>query len=522
MRDSPPIFLHNSLTGKKEEFIPQDEKNVRMYVCGPTVYAPPHIGNMRPVVVFDVLYRLLRWKYGAENVTYVRNITDVDDKIIEAAREQGVEIGELTKKVEKEFNEECEKLGALPPDETPHATEFIPQMQELVKKLLARGVAYEAGGEVLFDVSKYANYGELSGRTLEEQEGGARVAVASHKRNPGDFVLWKPAPDDEPGWDSPWGRGRPGWHLECSAMSYSHFGESFDIHGGGQDLLFPHHENERAQTCSAFGSNKEMATFWLHNGYVLSDGKKMAKSEGNVRLAKDFPFFVEGMPSEAPGAIMRWALLSGHYKKPINIDNHFLHIKTDEGLDVYDAIGIAFANSSLEEANIFWNKAKDAPPDAQVLSALCDDLNTHLALTRVRFLAKEIYKSCEQKTLSQDSLRNFVSSIYLLQPFPILGGVEFIWKQYRRVNLARESRHHNKMMLRSSARANQDWALADKIRDELAEEGLQIKDNKDGTTTVSYNKRAMFRKLDAFVELEELERESNQETESPPDQDSKK
>ena len=369
MRDSPPIFLHNSLTGKKEEFIPQDEKNVRMYVCGPTVYAPPHIGNMRPVVVFDLLYRLLRWKYGAENVTYVRNITDVDDKIIEAAREQGVEIGELTKKVEKEFNEECEELGALPPDETPHATEFIPQMQELVKKLLARGVAYEAGGEVLFDVSKYANYGELSGRKLEDQQAGARVAVASHKRNPGDFVLWKPAPADEPGWDSPWGRGRPGWHLECSAMSHKYLGKSFDIHGGGQDLLFPHHENERAQTCSAFGSNREMATFWLHNGYVLSDGKKMAKSEGNILLPKE-------LPSEPSGGVVRWAFLAGHYRKPFDITLHSVQTASNDWGNLYRAIGLAFRYKkySSEESFNFWDTAKEIAPDEQLLEALCDDL----------------------------------------------------------------------------------------------------------------------------------------------------
>ncbi len=477
MRDSPPIYLHNSLTGKKEEFIPQDEKNVRMYVCGPTVYAPPHIGNMRPVVVFDVLYRLLRWKYGADHVTYVRNITDVDDKIIEAARERNVDIGVLTKEVEKEFNDECEKLGALPPDETPHATDYIPQMQDLVKRLLDKGVAYQAGGEVLFDISKYANYGALSGRTLEEQEAGARVAVAKHKRNAGDFVLWKPAPADEPGWDSPWGRGRPGWHLECSAMSHTHFGESFDIHGGGQDLIFPHHENERAQTCAAFGSNREMANYWLHNGYVLSEGKKMAKSEGNTLLPNE-------LPSDPSSALMRWVFLSSHYKKPFDINLHSIQIARNEWKNLYSTVGRAFYNKgySSEESKNFWDEAKEISPDTELLNALCDDLNTPLAITHLRALAKEIRKDCREKTLEEKSLQNFVSSIRWLDPF--FKDVEHILEasDIRGAKLI-----ESKLTDRRNAREVQNWELADQIRDELAEEGIQIEDNERGTWWESPN-----------------------------------
>ena len=469
MRDSPPIYLHNSLTGKKEEFIPQDEKNVRMYVCGPTVYAPPHIGNMRPVVVFDVLYRLLRWKYGADHVTYVRNITDVDDKIIEAARERNVDIGVLTKEVEKEFNDECEKLGALPPDETPHATDYIPQMQDLVKRLLDKGVAYQAGDEVLFDISKYPNYGELSGRKLEDQKAGARVAVAAHKRNAGDFVLWKPAPADEPGWDSPWGRGRPGWHLECSAMSHKFLGESFDIHGGGQDLLFPHHENERAQTCAAFGSNREMASVWMHNGYVLSGGKKMAKSEGNILLAKE-------VSTDWRADIIRMALVTSHYRKPLDISDHSIQIAANERVDIKDALGFAFTNSPfpLKEVEKFIDETKELHPDTQTLHALCDDLNIPLAITRLRILAKEIRKACREKNLSEESLWNFISTIRLLGTFP--EGIKNIWDWYKSRPEPEYEKIKSKVDLRHEARSSKNWVLADKIREELTEEGIQIED----------------------------------------------
>ena len=483
MSDKPPIYLHNSLTGKKEEFIPQDEKNVRMYVCGPTVYAPPHIGNMRPVVVFDVLYRLLRWKYGADHVTYVRNITDVDDKIIEAARERNVEIDELTSKVEKEFDDECKTFGALRPNKTPHATDYIPQMQDLVKRLLDKGVAYQAGDEVLFDVSKYPNYGELSGRTLEEQEAGARVAVSDHKRNAGDFVLWKPAPADEPGWDSPWGRGRPGWHLECSAMSYSHFGESFDIHGGGQDLLFPHHENERAQTCAAFGSNKEMASVWMHNGYVLSGGKKMAKSEGDgFRSAGDIPI-KEGSHFRPSNAVLRWILLSSHYKKPLDITEAYIKTADTEWRILSQAIYLAFDEFSSEEAKDFWEEAKEFPPDSLVISALCDDLNTPLAMTRTRALAKEIYRSCRQKTLTEEALQNFISSVRLLEFFP--PSVDWPWKRKETMSPAEQTRIANKIAQRTEARQSKNWELADQIRKELLEEGFKISDSKDATLFLS-------------------------------------
>ena len=472
MSDKPPIYLHNSLTGKKEEFIPQDEKNVRMYVCGPTVYAPPHIGNMRPVVVFDVLYRLLRWKYGADHVTYVRNITDVDDKIIEAARERNVDIGVLTKEVEKEFNDECEKLGALPPDETPHATDYIPQMQDLVKRLLDKGVAYQAGDEVLFDVSKYANYGELSGRKPEDQKAGARVAVADHKRNAGDFVLWKPAKDDEPGWDSPWGRGRPGWHLECSAMSYSHFGESFDIHGGGQDLLFPHHENERAQTCAAFGSNREMANYWLHNGYVLSGGKKMAKSEGNIQLSKGFTFST-GKPTELAGGIVRWALLSGHYRKPLDISDESLGLIASKWAEIQQVINFAFEDSSFEEAKNFWDIAKEKKPDQKILDALHDDLNTHLAMQRLSTLADKIFEDYLDKNLSDEFLQSFISSVSLFEFLPTKEKFE----QMKEI-LEEAGR---KIDERLKEREAKNWEQADKIRDDLAKEGIQIEDTEKGT-----------------------------------------
>ena len=275
-----PIKLTNTLTGRKETFEPIDPGNVRFYVCGPTVYDFAHIGNGRAAVVFDVLYRLLRHTYGADHVTYVRNITDVDDKIIAAHRKTGEPIEAITARFTDAYHADMDALGCLRPDVEPRATAHIAQMVALVERLLVTGHAYEAQGHVLFHVPADPNYGELSHRSRDDMIAGARVEVAPYKRDPADFVLWKPAKDDEPGWDSPWGRGRPGWHLECSAMSERHLGPVFDIHGGGQDLIFPHHENERAQSTCAFG-RPHMANYWVHNGYLMAEGEKMSKSLGN-------------------------------------------------------------------------------------------------------------------------------------------------------------------------------------------------------------------------------------------------
>lgn len=305
------IRLHNTRTRKKEVFTPIDPKNVRMYVCGPTVYDRAHLGNARPVVVFDVLYRLLCHVYGEEHVTYVRNFTDVDDKINNRAKETGRAINEITEETIRWFLEDMHALGALDPNEMPRATRYIPQMIEMIEELIAKGHAYAADGHVLFDVKSYPAYGRLSGRSLEDMVAGARVEVAPYKRDPMDFVLWKPSTPDLPGWDSPWGRGRPGWHIECSAMSYELLGASFDIHGGGNDLMFPHHENEVAQSCCAHPEG-DFAHYWLHNEMLQVEGKKMSKSLGNFFTVHEL------LEQGIPGEVIRFVFLSTHYRRPMD------------------------------------------------------------------------------------------------------------------------------------------------------------------------------------------------------------
>lgn len=302
--------LWNTLTRRKEAFRPIDDRNVRMYVCGPTVYDDAHIGNARPVIVFDVLYRLLRHHYGAEHVRYVRNITDVDDKINARAAQEGVMIRDLTERTSARFHADIAALGVLAPTVEPRATEHIGEMIAIIERLIASGHAYVADGHVLFHVPSMPGYGKLSGRTLDEMIAGARVEVAPYKKDATDFVLWKPSPPELPGWESPWGRGRPGWHIECSAMSWKHLGEVFDIHGGGIDLVFPHHENEIAQTCCAFG-HKVMANVWMHNGFLQVEGRKMSKSLGNFLTIRE-------LLNDWPGDVLRFNMLQTHYRQPIN------------------------------------------------------------------------------------------------------------------------------------------------------------------------------------------------------------
>src|SRR6185436_8447067 len=304
------LKLYDTLTRDKRVFEPLDRNRVRMYVCGPTVYDFAHIGNARAVVAFDVLYRVLRREYGAEHVRYVRNITDVEDKIIAAARASGEPIDALTRRTTAIFHEDMAALGNLPPDIEPRATQYIPQMIALIERLIASGHAYAAEGHALFRVASYAKYGALSRRSRADMIAGARVEIAPYKEDPGDFVLWKPSTPDQPGWDSPWGRGRPGWHIECSAMSEKILGETIDIHGGGHDLVFPHHENERAQSVCAHGG-KVFARYWVHNGFLTMNSEKMAKSVGNVLLVHD-------MVKEHPGEAIRLGLLNGHYRQPLD------------------------------------------------------------------------------------------------------------------------------------------------------------------------------------------------------------
>ncbi|MEM9308618.1 MAG: cysteine--tRNA ligase [Pseudomonadota bacterium] len=356
------IKLHNSKTRRKEDFAPIDDKNVRMYVCGPTVYDRAHLGNARPVIVFDVLYRLLRQVYGPEHVTYVRNFTDIDDKINARAADTGRDIGEITAETTQWFLEDMAAVGALEPNAMPRATAYVAQMIAFIEGLIAKGHAYAAERHVLFAVESYSEYGALSGRSVDDMIAGARVEVAPYKRNPMDFVLWKPSSDDLPGWDSPWGRGRPGWHIECSAMAQDLLGDKFDIHGGGNDLMFPHHENEIAQSkCAGHG----FAQYWLHNEMLQVEGKKMSKSLGNFFTVRDL------LDQGVPGEVIRFVMLSTHYRKPMD----WTEKKRAE------------AEKTLRKWYSLYEGSTSNFDDPAVDNALSDDLNTPLALTACHRLA---------------------------------------------------------------------------------------------------------------------------------------
>ncbi len=443
-------------------FTPLDVKNVRMYVCGPTVYDFAHIGNARPVVVFDVLANFLRQAYGEKNVTYVRNITDVDDKIINRAVETGEDISAITAKTEKAFHDDMAALGATPPDIEPRATEHIPEMIAIIKKLIENGNAYEAEGHVLFSVSSFAEYGALSGRNRDEMIAGARVEVAPYKKDPADFVLWKPSTDDQPGWESPWGpnngRGRPGWHLECSAMSEKHLGKTFDIHGGGQDLIFPHHENEIAQSCSAHDS-KIMAQVWMHNGYLMSEGEKMSKSLGNF-------YTVHDLLDEFPGEAIRLALLKTHYRQPLDFRKDGLR----EAKKELDEFYLALRNLSDDERN------SDIVPD-DVLNALGDDLNTPKALS-ILFDLKTKLNTADSD--AKPAIRNkLLASGKMLG---LLGANPEEWLRGASNDGLSNEAIEEKINARIEARANKDFATSDAIRDELFESGIIIEDGADGTS----------------------------------------
>ena len=379
------LCLYNTQSRAKEPFEPLDPDHVRMYVCGPTVYDRAHIGNARPVVVFDVLYRLLGHLYGADNVTYVRNITDIDDKIIKAAEESGEPIADVTGRFTRAFHDDMAALGALPPTHEPRATGFVPQMIEMVEALLTRGHAYEAEGHVLFHVATMEDYGALSHRNLDDMIAGARVEVAPYKKDPADFVLWKPSTPELPGWDSPWGRGRPGWHLECSVMSEHHLGKTFDIHGGGQDLIFPHHENERAQSLCAH-PGEGFARTWVHNAFVIVEGEKMSKSLGNFFTVREL------LDKGWHGEVIRLALLSAHYRKRLDFTEALLgQCKTQ--LDRwYRVLQLREeALESYEYADFERRFEYSLPPD--VRAPLEDDLNTAEAFKQLNWIADEAYQA---------------------------------------------------------------------------------------------------------------------------------
>jgi cysteinyl-tRNA synthetase len=448
------LRIYNTLTRTKEEFKPLDPKNVRVYVCGPTVYDFAHIGNARPAIVFDVMFRLLRHLYGPEHVTYVRNITDVDDKInARALRDHpGVELNTAIRKVTEttydQYQKDVTALGCLPPTHQPRATEHITGMVDMIRTLIARGHAYEAGGEVLFNVASMADYGKLSGRKLEDQQAGARVAVEAHKKNPGDFVLWKQSSPEEPGWDSPWGRGRPGWHIECSVMAKSHLGEVFDIHGGGLDLIFPHHENEIAQSRCAHGSSV-MANYWMHNGFLQVEGQKMSKSLGNFVTIADVLAESKFGEKSWHGQVVRLAMLKTHYRQPIDWTKQSL-IEAETSLDSWIAA---------------IKKIEPLAASGEFLDALKDDMNTPLCVT-------ELYRLYRSKQYGM-----------LAGCLALLGFDPANYKSGVRRSVETAAKIVELIEARLEARKAKNWVEGDRLRDELAAMGVVIKDNKDGTTS---------------------------------------
>ena len=452
------MYLFNTLKRRKEEFVPLDENNVRMYVCGPTVYDRAHLGNAKTPVVFDVLFRVLRHKYGAEHVTYVSNITDVDDKILNKHKETGKSIREITEQTYQWYVDDMAKLNVLAPNYRPRATEYIGEMIKLVELLLANGHAYEAEGHVLFDVDSMPNYGFLSGRTQKEMLAGARIEVADYKKNPADFVLWKPSEADQPGWDSPWGYGRPGWHLECSAMSSKLLGNSFDIHGGGSDLIFPHHENECAQSLCAH-PGESFARYWVHGGMLMVDGVKMSKSLGNF-------YTIDEVLDKAPAEALRLLFLTTHYHQPFNF--------TFEGLEQAKQNLDKFYNALLRVKDV--SPAEGAAADERVVQALEDDLNTPLALSFIHELVNRLNKAESEEEQA-------TAKAVLLRSADLLG---LLWQEpeeWFKGGAADEAAEIEALIAqRAAAKKNKDFALADKIRNELKEKGILLEDGPQGTT----------------------------------------
>jgi cysteinyl-tRNA synthetase len=457
------LRLYDTLTREKRTFVPLDPNNVRMYVCGPTVYDFAHIGNARPVIVFDVLFRLLRRLYGEDHVTYVRNITDVDDKINErAARDfPGLPLNEairkVTEKTAAQFHADVTALGSLPPTFEPRATDFVlpradgkTDMVTLIKQLIARGHAYEAGGEVLFDTASMPDYGALSGRKLEEQRPGARVAVDAHKKSPLDFVLWKQSTGDEPGWESPWGRGRPGWHIECSAMSAAYLGDVFDIHGGGIDLIFPHHENEIAQSRCAHGTSM-MANYWMHNEFLQIEDTKMSKSLGNFVTIRD-------LLADWPGEVLRLNMLKAHYRSPMD----------------WTLRGLEESARTLDDWYAVAADANGGQASNAVIEALADDLNTPQMIASLHGLRNKAASG------NEPDRSEFAASLRVVG---FLSESAADWKNRKQqasgVDLQKID---NLISDRSAARARKDFKESDRIRDELAAMGVIIKDSKEGTT----------------------------------------
>ncbi|MDB4154129.1 cysteine--tRNA ligase [Candidatus Pelagibacter sp.] len=440
------IFLTNNLSNKKEKFVPIDENNIGMYVCGPTVYDDPHIGNARPIVIFDILFKVLNKRFS--NVTYVRNITDVDDKIIKSANEKNISILDLTESVIKSFNEDCNYLNCEDPSQQPKATEHIDLMIEMISELIKKGFAYENNKHVYFEVKKFDDYGKLSNKKLEDLIAGSRIEVSDNKKSSEDFVLWKPSLDDEPSWDSPWGKGRPGWHLECSAMSKKFLGNEFDIHGGGIDLIFPHHENEIAQSRCA-NDTKVFANYWLHNAFITMSNEKMAKSQGNILKIKDFR-------DKVSGQVLRLALISAHYKQPLDWNDKLL---TD------------CQNTIDKWYNVYLPSNKDL--DDELLKPLYDDINTPGYIANLHQLFDKANKGNDEDKQIFNSACNFIG---------LLQETKEQWLSYKKAKTdITEDEIKDKIDLRNKARADKDYTEADNIRDYLLDKGVLIED-KDGKT----------------------------------------
>ena len=467
------IKLYNTRTRSKEVFTPLDPENVRMYVCGPTVYDRAHIGNARPVIVFDVLFRLLRHEYGPEHVTYVRNFTDVDDKINARAALSGRSISEITEETTRWFLEDMGEVGALEPNLMPRATAYIPQMIEMIEDLIAKGHAYEAQGHVLFDVRSYPAYGKLSGRSIDDMIAGARVEVAPYKRDPMDFVLWKPSSDELPGWDSPWGRGRPGWHIECSAMSYELLGESFDIHGGGNDLTFPHHENEIAQSCCAHPEGK-FANVWMHNEMLQVEGKKMSKSLGNFFTVRDL------LDQGVPGEVIRFVFLSTHYRKPMD----------------WTAEKAREAESTLRKWRTACDNVVAGDVQQKIVDALSDDLNTSLAIHHCRDLIKAGDFASLKATAQFLGLLTEELGDWDWKPKVVRGhgdgaasamqGLGHGYVSEAGASVEPNQEHlttiRNLITERYQAKLARNFSRADDIRDLLTAAGILLEDGKEGTS----------------------------------------
>ncbi|USD20009.1 cysteine--tRNA ligase [Microbulbifer variabilis] len=451
------LQVYNTFSGKKEPFVPLVEDQVRMYVCGPTVYNRVHIGNARPVVVFDTLYRVLKRNFS--DVIYARNITDIDDKIMKTARDNGEEIGVLSARYAQAYYEDMAALNNLEPDIVPYATQHLPEMIAMIESLLEKGHAYAAEGHVLFAVESMQEYGQLSKRSLDDMLAGARVEVAPYKKYAGDFVLWKPSADDEPGWDSPWGRGRPGWHLECSAMIKKHLGDTIDIHGGGRDLTFPHHENERAQSCCANGV--DFVRYWMHNGYVNIDGEKMSKSLGNFRMVKD-------LLALYPGEVLRFALLSAHYRSELNFSADLL----DQAWRTLDTL-----YGALRETEVVEAQAADLT-DTAFLKALEDDLNTPIAISELHQIARDLNKAEDaDKARLKGLLLAAGEMLGILQQDP-----EAWFKQARGGEETISAEEIETLIEeRVQSKKNRDFARADEIREELKSKGVVLEDSREGT-----------------------------------------